>query len=149
MSQPLLTLELIPRPTWGINLRSALKRSQWDRLRRAQFKVAGNVCEICGGRGRRHPVEGHEIWEFDENSHVQKLVGIIALCPPCHEVKHFGLAQSRGRGKAAIRHLTTVNQWTQQQALAHIDAAFAKWAERSTQPWMVDMSWLETQGIQV
>jgi len=43
----------------------------WDRLRRQVAAEAGERCEIFGGRGRRWPVECHEVWDYDEEHNVQ------------------------------------------------------------------------------
>jgi hypothetical protein len=74
----------------------------WERLRLAAATAAGNRCEICGGRGRRHPVECHDVWEHDDGRRRQRLVRLIALGPACHEVKHLGLVAKRGRHGAAL-----------------------------------------------
>jgi len=138
-----LTLDLIPSTTWYDNLRSRLRPSEWDRLRKATYAAAGNKCEVCGGRGRKWPTECHEIWDYDETTRVQKLVGLVALCPSCHEVKHFGRAQTVGRGEAALAHLMRVNRWTEDQALDHIEESFAVWQRRSEISWTLDLSWLD------
>ncbi len=61
-----LTVELVPRTCWFSNLRSELSKEEWDRLRRPVFERAGNRCEVCGGKGTQHPVECHEVWEYDD-----------------------------------------------------------------------------------
>jgi hypothetical protein len=139
----LLTLDLVPATTWYDNLRSRLRPAEWDRLRRATYAAAGNVCEVCGGKGRRHPVECHEIWQYDEDARVQRIAGLVALCPACHEVKHFGRAQAIGRGDVAIRHLMRVNRWTVEQAMDHIRDSFEAWSRRSQVEWTLDLSWLD------
>lgn len=48
--------------------------------------------KVCGGRGEKWPVECHEMWQYDDKNHVQKLAGLIALCPDYHKVKHIGYA---------------------------------------------------------
>ena len=141
-----LTIELIPSSLFGVNLRTALPSSEWDRLRREVYAAAGHRCELCGGRGPRHPVECHERWEYDEEKHVQRLVGLIALCPACHEVKHFGFATVRGRGEIALAHLMRVNELTREQALAHVAHANEEWARRSAHPWTQDTSWLQARS---
>lgn len=138
----LLTLDLVPSTTWYDNLRSRLRPSEWDRLRKATYAAAGHRCEVCGGKGRHHPVECHERWEYDDDAHVQRLVGLIALCPACHEVKHFGRSQAVGRGAAAFAHLMRVNHWTETQAVDHIAESFALWERRSNIEWTLDTSWL-------
>jgi hypothetical protein len=62
--------------------------------------VLGSRCEICGGRGPEHPVECHERWRYNDLIRTQTLVRMIALCPACHQVKHVGLANVRGKGCA-------------------------------------------------
>jgi hypothetical protein len=137
-----LTIELVPRGQWGSNLRSELKRSEWDKLRKECYSLAGYKCEICEGKGRRWPVEAHEIWDYDENTKTQRLLGLIALCPPCHEVKHIGRANATGNGPRAERQLMKVNGWTESDAAHYIDDAFEVWMRRSQENWTLDISWV-------
>lgn len=139
---PKLTVELVPQPQWGFNLRSELRPKDWDKVRRATYAAAGHKCEICGGVGHKHPVEAHEIWSFDDTRHVQTLTGLIALCPPCHEVKHFGLAVHMGNEARARKHLGKVNGWTPAQVEAHLQSAFHTWRERSKSGWGLDITWI-------
>lgn len=88
-----LTIELVPSTSWFSNLRSLLSSEEWDKIRRGCYKNANYKCEICSGVGPKHPVECHETWEYDEKQGIQKLIGLIALCPSCHEVKHVGLEE--------------------------------------------------------
>jgi hypothetical protein len=147
-TQP-LNIELVPGSSWGNNLRSALKRSEWDKLRKAQYALAGNRCEVCGGKGRRHPVECHEVWSYNEGTNVQTLESLVALCPACHECKHIGLAGIRGRTEQALRHLAKVNGWTSSRARLHANEAFDVWERRSRSPWTLDLSWLEEHGVAI
>lgn len=142
-SRQLLTIELVPRSAWYRNVRSNVSAEEWDRLRRATAKRAGNECEICGGRGARWPVECHEVWSYDDERHVQKLERLIALCPPCHEVKHVGLAGARGRGDAALAHMARVNGWSREDARHYLEACFEVWARRSNHQWTLDLTYLE------
>ena len=142
---PKLTVELVPKGQWGANLRSELPKSQWDKLRKATYAAAGHRCEICDGVGPKWPVECHERWHYDEDTKTQHLVGLIALCPSCHEVKHIGRAGAVGRGTQAIEHLMKVNGWGAEEALAYVDEAFQTWARRSQEEWSLDISWLNQQ----
>ena len=103
------------------------------------YELAGKRCEVCGGRGSKHPVECHEVWEYDETARVQRLVRMVALCPACHEVKHIGLANIKGRGEIAAAHLAEVNDWTP-QVTAVYDQAFDVWKARSNRTWSLDVS---------
>jgi len=122
-------------------------KEEWDRLRKPVYKHAAWVCEICGGRGESHPVECHEIWQYDDVQRVQRLAGLIALCPACHQVKHIGLAQVMGRGIEARKHLEEVNGWAADQVTTYIRIAFAVWELRSQMEWHLDLNWLSTQGV--
>lgn len=136
---PKLTIELVPQSTWGENLRKYLKPKHWTALRKNVYRLAGHDCEICKRRGR---LECHETWEFDDPHSVQRLVGCKALCPSCHRVKHFGLAASTGSIWPLAMHIITVNGWGTQRVSEHIEESFAKFNERSTRAWAVDISWL-------
>jgi hypothetical protein len=148
-AKKLLTIELVPQTCWFSNVRSEVTPAQWDSLRKATAHHAGNRCQICGGRGPQWPVECHELWHYDDEQHIQTLLGLIALCPACHEVKHMGLANVRGRGHLATRHLAKVNGWTAAEAERYIADQFALWQQRSTFQWQLDLSWLEECGIQI
>jgi len=52
-----LTIELVPKTCWYTNLRSELPKSKWDKLRKKSYQEADYKCQICGGKGNRHPVE--------------------------------------------------------------------------------------------
>jgi hypothetical protein len=146
--QSRLTIELVPQSCWFSNVRKQVPPREWDRIRRQVYERANHRCEVCGGRGTRHPVECHEVWEYDEAAGVQRLLRMIALCPACHEVKHIGLAGVKGRGEIAEAHLATVNGWTPDTAARHVSEAFAVWRARSRQSWSLDISSLEIYGVE-
>jgi hypothetical protein len=86
------------------------------------------------------PVEAHEIWVFDDQTKIQKLEGIVALCPQCHLVKHLGRAQATGQYQKAISHLCKVNGWTKQDAELYIQVCYEVWSQRSRSQWQLDIS---------
>ncbi len=135
-----LTVELVPSTCWYTNVRSNVSKAVWDRVRRQVAADAGGRCEICGGRGRRWPVECHEVWHYDDQTKTQRLERLVALCPACHEAKHAGLASTRGRLPDVIRHLATVNGWSEDDAALYLEVAFEQWASRSRHQWTVDIS---------
>jgi len=145
--RPRLTVELVPATCWYSNLRSELPKERWGLLRRAVYRQASNRCEVCGGRGPRHPVECHEVWLYDDDRHVQKLERMIALCPACHECKHMGHANVTGNGARARRHLAQINGWTASQVDQYLERVFVVWQRRSQHPWRLDLSTLAAYGI--
>jgi hypothetical protein len=145
--EPRLTIELVPQSCWFSNVRDQVSPSDWDRIRKQVYEAANRRCEVCGGRGPRHPVECHEVWEYDEAAGVQRLTRMTALCPACHEVKHIGLAGIRGRADIARAHLAEVNGWSAETAEQYVEEAFATWQARSTRAWSLDISGLVAYGI--
>ncbi len=143
-----LTIELVPKTAWFSNVRSMVSKKDWDKLRKEAYKQADYKCEICDGTGNRHPVECHEIWKYDDKNYVQKLMGMIALCPSCHEVKHIGFANTQGRGEVAEQHIAKVNRWTKAKTDKYVKEQFIKWRERSSFDWTIDLTWLEERDIE-
>jgi hypothetical protein len=144
--EPPLTVELVPSSSWFTNVRSHLPAEEWDLVRRAVYRRARYRCEVCGGHGEHHPVECHEVWDYDDEHRVQRLNRLVALCPACHRVKHLGLASVNGRYDEALRHLADVNGWTLEEARQHAESAFAQWSERSQHEWTVSLGALGSEA---
>lgn len=147
MGKPKLYVDLVPSSSWFQNLRSELTGSEWDTLRKTTYQQAGHHCEICGVQGVEHPVEAHERWKYGGATGIQKLIGISALCPDCHESTHMGYASVVGRGDQARDHLQLVNGWTRAQMVSHVAEAFEVWEMRSNMDWKLDITWLQKCGI--
>lgn len=133
---------------WGFNLRKILKQSTWDKIRKKVYQRANYKCEICGLKGiygKGHPVECHELWSYDEVNKIQKLSGLLALCPLCHQVKHFGFTSLRGEyyKNRAKKHLMYVNNINVSQANKLISDSFILNDKRSQENWDLDISDLE------
>lgn len=144
----MLEIELVPSTCFYNNLRSLLTKNSWDVLRKNCYKQAGNVCEICGGVGNKWPVECHEIWEYDDRKQTQTLTGLTALCPRCHEVKHFGCAELRGVGDRAMAWLMQINGWGKGRAQEYVNKAFNVWERRCLHKWTQDLSWLDGKNVE-
>jgi 5-methylcytosine-specific restriction endonuclease McrA len=147
-ARPKLTVELVPETCWYSNIRSEVSNEDWDRIRKPLFRKAGYRCEICGGRGKLHAVECHEVWHYDDARHVQTLERMIVLCPSCHQVKHIGLAQIQGHLEEAMAHLARVNGWDRRTTERYLDEVWETWRERSRHAWTLDLSVLATYGVQ-
>lgn len=136
-----LNFQLVPDGCWFTNLRSALPREVWDKVRKIAYARAGGRCAICGSPGR---LEAHEVWEYDDEKHIQLLSDIIAVCPACHEVIHIGRTSLMGREKDAQAHFMEVNGCTQSEYHAALGEANRVHAERSRHEWVTDISFLHT-----
>ena len=132
-----LFVDLVPSTAWFFNLRSELKTSEWEAVKKATFVAAEYRCQACGGRGKAHPVECHERFSYSEFG-IQRFERTAALCPTCHMATHFGLASVRGKSEIALRQLCKVNDWTREEATKHVSDAMQKFSERSRMKWTLD-----------
>jgi len=136
-----LTIELVPKTSWYNNMRKVLPKTEWDKLRKQTYAEYGHKCGICDAEGR---LNCHEIWEYDDSNHRQRLLGFIALCNLCHHVKHIGLAgilASKGQldYEKVVEHFVKVNRCGRRGFDKHRKKAFTQWAERSKHDWQVDL----------
>ena len=147
---PRLTVEIIPTSLHGQNPRTHFGREWWDATRKAAYAAAGYRCQICGGRGPGHPVELHERYSYDDHAQppVQKITGLIVLCPACHAVKHLyrtSAVSAETDDPAALddtlRHLREVNGWTGQQLHRYLAQIRREYERREALgPWIADYS---------
>ena len=128
-----LDFQLVPDGCWYTNLRSALPKEAWDRLRRAAYARAGGRCRL----------EAHEVWGYDDEKHIQKLENVIAVCPACHAVIHIGRTALLGKEPEAQAHFMKVNGCTQSEYHAALGEANRVHAERSRHEWVTDISKLK------
>lgn len=148
-ARPKLTAELVPSTCWWSNLRSNMPSEEWAKCKAFVRRRSGDRCELCGGRGPKWPVECHEVWGYDDVTHVQSLDGLIALCPPCHQVKHIGRTELVGGLEAAKNRLMVANGWSRGDVEAYLEGVWEVWAQRSAHQWTLDASWLTTIGVAV
>ena len=153
MTMP-LEIELVPRSAFWSNVRSQVSRADWDRCKRFVAQCSGAKCEICDGAGKKWPVECHETWEYSvpdaTGRGLQTLVGLIALCPTCHQAKHIGRSLnvlSEAAFTKLFVHIARVNNLTDEQTTDYIEQSFAIWSVRSDAAWDLDVSYLKTIGI--
>jgi hypothetical protein len=129
-------------------VRSQVSKKDWDFLRKQSYEKANNKCEICKGKGGKHPVECHEVWEYDDVNKIQKLKRLISLCPKCHQVKHPGLAEKLGKSEEVIEQIMKVNRISRKESLEMIEKSFEIFHERSKYKWILDISYLEKLNIE-
>lgn len=152
-SKPRLTIELVPKTCHFSNVRTCLSTTNWDKIRKISYENANNKCEICGdtgkNQGHKHNVECHEIWNYDEETLTQKLIGLISLCPKCHMVKHIGRSIAIGGENICYRQLAKVNKWTQTQIQNHIVESFDRHKTLSKHQWKLDISILSQEPYNI
>jgi hypothetical protein len=136
-----LTIELVPSTVWYSSLYRLLPREVWEKIRNEIIKNNGRKCQACGETEGKMNL--HEIWEYDDAKHVQKLGGFILLCEMCHHVKHIGLAgiladEGKLDYNEVIEHFCTVNNCTEKEFEKHKTEAFDVWSKRSESEWKQD-----------
>lgn len=138
-----LKIELVPEKSWGNNLRALLTDHQWKKVREDVYKKAQYECVICGASspGRRHKVECHERWHYDDKQCIQTLVDLEALCTLCHKTKHIGFAEKSGKLDDCIAQLCKVNNITSTQAKEYILWAYEQQKKRSAIRWQLNLTW--------
>jgi hypothetical protein len=138
---PRLTIDLIPRATWGMNVRT-LAPKLWPPLRKKAIHANGARCASC--RNAPHKAfQVHEVWEFDYLEGVQRLIAFEVLCERCHAVKHAGrtVATREDGVRFILRELVECNSWTINDAKEHLQLAFSIWHAKNLIDWLVDISY--------
>lgn len=139
-----LTMELVPASCWGNSLYQKY-RHQWRKLRKEAAIRFDYKCSICEGDcSGKYQLIGHEVWDYDDRQHIQRLSDIVALCFLCDRVKHYGKSldlASRGRIKIqeVQDHFLKVNDCDLETFQNHLSKAMRQWAERSGHEWTQEL----------
>lgn len=136
-----INFEMIPENMWYCNLRHILTKSQWDKIRKDAYEKSNGKCVICNRKVKR--LEGHELWNFDEENGVQKLTDVIALCSICHKTIHIGHAQIIGKLDACLQNYCKINNCSMNECMEDYKKAFEIWNKRNKINWRLDLTWLE------
>ena len=136
-----LEIELVPSTVWYHSLYRLLPREVWNNIKKGIIEEKGRKCQICGET--KGIMNLHEVWEYDDRKHIQKLEGFVLLCKMCHHVKHVGLAgilASEGKldYNEVVKHFCRVNKCTEKKFEKHKTRAFEIWEKRSQYRWEQD-----------
>lgn len=97
---PLLTMPNIPKPLHGDGMqpRTIVGKTEWDKMRKACYEEHDDVCEICGTKCRSTR-EGdlplhqcHELFSYDFVECIAKFERLCCICYRCHMFIHSGRA---------------------------------------------------------
>lgn len=136
-----LKIELVPSTVWESSLYRLLPKEVWNKVRNDFIEKHGRKCQICGET--KGIMNLHEIWNYDDENHIQKLEGFTLLCRMCHHVKHIGFAgilASQGKldYDKVIEHFCIVNKCTREEFEGHKNKTFETWSIRSNFQWQQD-----------
>lgn len=96
-----ISFEFIPGVQSNRNVRSYLEFctgdfKAWQKISRECEAKSNEICSICGRSSKEeiygakpYHTETHEVWTFDLNKNIQKLVALQSLCVKCHQIKHL------------------------------------------------------------
>lgn len=146
-----LFVDLIPSTCWFTNVRYCIHPSEWDRVRKFVYERVNYICECCGINTNTHKIQldAYERWLYDDTTHTQKLIRIVALCYNCHQTTHIGLAGVNGKLHDATKHLQIVRNFTEEMCKEHIDDAIKIWKDRCKIKWNLDISLIENNNIKL
>jgi hypothetical protein len=144
-----LFVDLIPSTCWFTNVRYCIHPRDWDRVRNFVYERVNYTCECCGIHTKTHNIQldAHERWLYDNATHTQKLIRLVALCYDCHQTTHIGLAGIKGKRYEAMKHLQTIRKFTEEECSKHVEEAYEIWRDRCKFEWILDISLIENNNI--
>lgn len=141
-----LTIELVPSSSWQNNLRGILKPSMWKNIRGRVLQTFDNRCAICKRNSKKLHV--HEVWEYDDENHIQTLKDILPLCYMCHSVKHIGFTSLQASKTGVdlekfIKYFMSINKVDRGSYQQHLNEQLKKFEERGKYEWQLDLKKLK------
>ena len=138
-----LKIDLIPESSWCKNLRNHIGQTKWNKIGIESCERVKGLCEICGATETRR-LDCHEIFEYDEETKIQKLTGFMSLCRKCHQVIHFENTRLRATEgnfelEPFIEHFMKVNNCDRKTFDEHRTKALDIWRKRNKVEWSVDL----------
>lgn len=135
-----IEFEMVPENMWYCNLRHILKKHQWDIIRKDAYKRYEYKCACCGRKVKR--LEGHELWEYNEDTKTQKLKDVVALCKLCHLTIHIGQAGLLGKTEDCFANYCRINKCNLLECINDYNNAIEIWEKRNKINWKLDISWI-------
>ena len=145
----ILPIELIPKSMHQYNVRARITEEQWKAVCKVVHKKnVGNKwhCQVCHQKGTtqgfNHPVECHEVWEFDDKTRTQKLVNLKTLCPLCHKFTHLGLATKQGFANTVKEHGLRIRRMSISSIEKELKQQYSIANERGQYNWKLDLTYM-------
>ena len=136
-----LEIELVPDGCWYSNLRTVLPKKVWEKIRTDAKLRSNGKCTICEKKTDR--LEAHEKWSYNEETAVQKLENVIAVCHDCHSAIHMERTALKGDVIRAEDHYMKVNNCSYSQMKKDRSNANLVHQRRNRIEWKLDVSWLK------
>ena len=110
-------------------------------IRKDAIKTSNEKCAICGRKAQR--LEAHERWSYNEETGVQKLETVIAVCKDCHSAIHMERTQLYGDIERAENHYMKVNNCSYAEMKKDRSEANLVHQRRNRIDWQTDTSFLK------
>lgn len=137
-------VDLVPKPSWGKKVSTILGEREWRNIRKRELDRARNRCEICGHEGEQRELICHEVWEYDDTKHAQRLRGYKVVCRGCNLIYHLGYAASNELANEAIEHFSKLTGLRFQEARKLLNSKYRElvqiYKERSKHDWKIDVN---------
>jgi len=146
-----LFIDLIPRSCWFTNVRTSIKPSSWNILRKHIYERVNYICECCGCDTKitKLKLEAHERWDYNIDTKTQKLIRFVALCKMCHLTTHYGNARRIGYGEQAKTHIMNLRNFNETEFNGHYGTSIEVWEERNKYNWNLDLELIKNNNIEL
>lgn len=169
MTHKPLKIQVCPKKCKGINLHSEkyiiIPFELWMSISSKVRASQNYTCQYCGmvqlkgALAEMSKMVAHEVWFFDDESHVQRLVDIVCACTRCHTTIHHEntIARSSREYFLSKAHYMEVNFCEEQVFEKDLDQALAEYRRlnqidenrrnsNKSDGWLLDISYAIEQG---
>lgn len=134
-------INLTPRPCFITNSKYFLSAKDWPRVQNFVIQRAEGKCESCERDCNNLRIE--EVYQFDDETYIQKLIRYIALCKPCCDL------YSMVKGQPNVEHLMLVAGLLREDAEEYIKDRQDIRVSLSNYTWDLDLSILINSGLDI
>lgn len=126
-----LVPDMVPKPLFKRNIRTAIGKSRWTKQIRANvIAEQGKICQYCGASYEKGMI-CHEVWDYSETDRIAVISDFRIICQDCNFATHLGKAEMLGKREYAISHIAKVNGISEQEAEQVALKAILLWFKRS------------------
>ena len=133
---------LVPALLWGMSGHRRLSQRHWRRIRSQVLDAAEGRCRYCGDAYATGMI-CDEVWHYDPDGQVARLMELQIICRACNDVIHLGQARSRlgPRATDAARdRMARVNGTSGSEAQEEINSSWMRWHRLGMVPrWTIEV----------
>ena len=147
--------QVIPVKCVGRNLHShnIIKAEKWQEISKEVRLRTRGICECCGRKFDTNELSAHEVWEFDEERGIQRLLCIIGICDKCHRTIHYQYHFSNNKLEPrdafiCKAHYMDLSGWDENGFEMALDIALKRYRilNQREEDWKLDISLILATG---